>query len=86
MKKEMAFRISLKERIKLYVLGSVNPMARALSTMLEEEISAEQTLRILHVVAAFTALVFTYGHALMSVLFLIWFALTLVDCRRAGLK
>ncbi|MBE6282179.1 MAG: hypothetical protein E7095_09020 [Bacteroides sp.] len=86
MKKEMALRISLKERIKLYVLASVAPMARVLSDVLEEEISAEKTLRILHVVIAFTALVFTYGHALMSVLFLIWFALTLVDCRRAGLK
>ena len=86
MKKEMALRISLKERIKLYVLASVAPMARVLSDVLEEEISAEKTLRILHVVIACTALVFTYGHALMSVLFLIWFALTLVDCRRAGLK
>lgn len=86
MKKEMTLRISLKERMKLYVLNSVSPMARALSNILEEEISAENTLRILHVVVAFTALVFTYGHALLSVLFLIWFVLTLLDCRRAGLK
>lgn len=42
MKKEMALRISLKERIKLYVLASVAPMARVLSDVLEEEISAEK--------------------------------------------
>lgn len=86
MKKEMALRISLMERMKMYALSSVAPLARVLSDVVEEEISAEKTLRMLHAVIAFTALVFSYGHALISVLFLIWFALTLRDCKRAGLK
>ena len=86
MKKEMSLRISLKQRFVLCMLSAVTPMARLLSECLEEDVSAEKTLRILHAVVAFTILVFSYGHALMSVLFLLWFVLTLVDCRRAGIR
>lgn len=86
MKKEMSLRISLKQRFALYMLNMVNPVARVISDCLEEEVSAEKTLRILHALVAFTVLVFSYGHALMSVLFLIWFILTLVDCRRVGVR
>jgi hypothetical protein len=86
MKKEMSLRISLKQRFVLCMLSAVTPMARLLSECLEEDVSAEKTLRILHAVVAFTILVFSYGHALMSVLFLLWFVLTLVDCKRAGIR
>lgn len=86
MKKEMSLRISLKQRFALCMLNMVTPIARVISDCLEEEVSAEKTLRILHAVVAFTVLVFSYGHALMSVLFLIWFILTLVDCRRVGIR
>ena len=86
MKKEMSLRISLKQRFTLCILNMVTPIARVMSDCLEEEVSAEKTLRILHAVVAFTVLVFSYGHALMSVLFLIWFVLTLVDCRRVGIR
>ena len=86
MKKEMSLRICLKQRFVLCMLNAVTPMARVLSDCLEEEVSAEKTLRIMHAVLAFTVLVFSYGHALMSVLFLIWFVLTLVDCKRAGIR
>ena len=82
MKKEMSLRISLNERIKCCVNDFVPALANALSHCVEEEISPAQTLRILHAVIAFTFLVFSYG----NVLFLIWFALTLVDCKRAGLS
>ena len=86
MKKEMSLRISLKQRFVLCMLSAVTPMARLLSECLEEEVSTEKTLRILHAVVAFTILVFSYGHALMSVLFLLWFVLTLVGCKRAGIR
>jgi hypothetical protein len=86
MKKEMSLRISLKQRFVLCMLSAVTPMVRLLSACLEEDVSAEKTLRILHAVVAFTILVFSYGHALMSVLFLLWFVLTLVDCKRAGIR
>jgi hypothetical protein len=86
MKKEMSLRISLKQRFVLCMLSAVTPMVRLLSECLEEDVSAEKTLRILHAVVAFTILVFSYGHALMSVLFLLWFVLTLVDCKRAGIR
>ena len=86
MKKEMTCRISLKQRFVLCLMNIVAPVAHLLSVCLEEEISAEKTLRILHAVLAFTMLVFSYGHALISVLFLIWFILTLVDCKRAGIR
>lgn len=86
MKKEMSLRISLKQRIKFCVNGWLETLAEAVSACLEEKVSPIQTLRILHAIVAFTVLVFSYGHALLSVLFLVWFALTLVDCKRAGLS
>lgn len=84
MKKEMSIRISFKERIKLCINGWTETLAEAMSSCIEERISPSQALRILHAVIAFTVLVFSYTHALLSVLFLIWFVLTLIDCKRAG--
>ena len=90
MKKEISLRISLKERVKFYVASCAEALAQALaqamSVCLEEKVSPAQALRIFHALVAFTVLVFSYGHAFLSVLFLIWFVLTLVDCKRAGLS
>ena len=86
MKKEITLRLSLNERIKCCVNDFVATLANALSCCVEEEISPAQTFRILHAVIAFTFLVFSYGNVLFSILFLIWFALTLVDCKRVGLS
>lgn len=86
MKKEISLRLSLQERIKYCVNRSAVTLAAALSACVDEEVSPTQALRILHVVVAFTFLVFSYGNVLFSVLFLAWFALTLLDCRRAGLS
>ena len=86
MKKEMSLRISLKERVKFYVASCAETLAQAMSACLEEKVSSAQALRILHALVAFTVLVFSYGHAFLSVLFLVWFVLTLVDCKRAGLS
>lgn len=86
MKKEMSLRISLKERIKYCVKDWSETFADVLSSSIEEQVSPSQALRILHAVVAFTVLVFSYGNALLSVIFLVWFALTLLDCRRAGLS
>lgn len=86
MKKEMSLRISLKERIKFCVNEFTERLADALCFCLEEKVTPSQVLRILHAVVAFTVLVFSYGNALLSVLFLIWFILTLIDCKRAGVS
>ena len=86
MKKEMSIRISFKERLKLCINGWAETLAEAMSSCIEERISPSQALRILHAVIAFTVLVFSYTHALLSVLFLIWFVLTLIDCKRAGVS
>lgn len=86
MKKEMSLRVSLKQRVNLCVKGWLESLAEALSACLEEKVSPIQTLHILHAVIAFSVLVFTDVHALLSVVFLIWFALTLLDCKRAGLS
>ena len=86
MKKEISLRISLKERVKCYVGSCAETLAQAMSACLEEKVSPAQAMRILHALVAFTVLVFSYGHAFLSVLFLIWFVLTLVDCKRAGLS
>ena len=86
MKKEISFRLSLNERIKCSVNELAVTLADALSCCVEERVSPAQALRILHAVIAFTFLVFSYGNLLLSVLFLVWFALTLVDCKRSGLS
>ena len=84
MKKEMSLRISLKEQVKCCVKGWLEILADKLSECIEEKVTPGQALRILHAVIAFTVLVFSCGNALLSVIFLIWFALTLLDCKRAG--
>lgn len=85
MKKEMTLRISLKQHVKLYVANKLQPLADILSDSLEEPVSVDNLLRILHAVLAFTILVFSYGNVWASVLFLLWFVATLIDCRRAGM-
>lgn len=86
MKKEISLRMTLSERVKLYLNTTAEALAQTLSACVEEEISVAQALRILHTVLAFTFLVFSHTHALLSVLFLVWFALTLRDCRKVLLK
>ena len=42
-------------------------------------------MRITHAVVAFMVLVFSYcSNPLLSMLFLIWFVLTLLDCKKSG--
>ena len=86
MKKEMSLRISLKEQVKCCVKGWSEMLADKLSACIEEQVSPGQALRILHAVIAFTFLVFSCCNALLSVIFLVWFALTLLDCKRAGVS
>lgn len=86
MKKEMSLRISLKEQVKCCVKGWSEALAEKLSDCVEEKVTPGQALRILHAVIAFTVLVFSYSNAFLTVVFLIWFALTLLDCRRAGVS
>ena len=86
MKKEMSLRISLKEQVKCCVKGWSEILADKLSDCIEEKITPDQALHILHAVVAFIVLVFSYGNAFLSVVLLIWFALTLLDCKRAGVS
>ena len=86
MKKEMSLRISLKEQVKCCVKGWSEVLADKLSECIEEKVTPGQALRIFHAMIAFTVLVFSCGSALLSVIFLIWFALTLLDCKRAGVS
>lgn len=86
MKKEVSLRLSWIERVKLSLVGWADAYASLLSFCLEEEISAGHALRITHAMLAFTFLVFSCGNALLSVLFLVWFVLTLRDCKRAGIR
>ena len=86
MKKEMSLRISLKEQVKCCVKVWSEVLADKLSECIEEKVTPGQALRILHAMIAFTVLVFSCGSALLSVIFLIWFALTLLDCKRAGVS
>lgn len=86
MKKELSLRLSLMGRVKLYVADWADAYANLFSLFLGEKVSTGHVMRITHTVLAFTVLVFSYGNALVSLLFLVWFVLTLLDCKRAGIK
>lgn len=86
MKKELSLRLSLMGRAKLYVAGWAEAYANLFSLYLGEKVNTGHVMRITHAVLSFTILVFSYGNALLSLLFLVWFILTLLDCKRAGIK
>lgn len=86
MKKELSLRLSLMGRAKLCVVGWADAYAALLSLYLGEKVETGPALRITHAVLVFTVLVFSYGNALLSLLFLLWFILTLLDCKRAGIR
>ncbi len=86
MKKELSLRLSLMGRVKLSVVSWADAYADLFSLYLGEKVSTGHVMRITHAVLAFTVLVFSYGNALLSLLFLVWFILTLLDCKKAGIK
>lgn len=86
MKKELSLRLSLIGRVKLSVVSWADAYADLFSLYLGEKVSTGHVMRITHAVLAFTVLVFSYGNALLSLLFLAWFILTLLDCKKAGIK
>ncbi len=56
------------------------------SALLEENITPRQTLLLIQAQVAFFALVFPLSFSLaLRLVFLLWFVLALVHCRRAGL-
>ena len=86
MKKELSLRLSLMGRVKLSVVSWADAYADLFSLYLGEKVSTGHVMRMTHAVLAFTVLVFSYGNALLSLLFLVWFILTLLDCKKAGIK
>ena len=71
MKKELSIRLSLLGRVKLFVAGWADAYANLFSLYLGEKVSTGHVMRITHAVVAF-------------MLFLIWFVLTLLDCKKSG--
>ena len=69
MKKELSIRLSLLGRVKLFVAGWADAYANLFSLYLGEKVSTGHVMRITHAV---------------SMLFLIWFVLTLLDCKKSG--
>lgn len=87
MKKELSLRLSLMGRVKLCVVSWADAYAALFSLYLGEKVSTSHVMRITHAVLAFTILVFSYcSNPLLSLLFLAWFILTLLDCKKAGIK
>lgn len=85
MKKELSIRLSLLGRVKLFVAGWADAYANLFSLYLGEKVSTGHVMRITHAVVAFMVLVFSYcSNPLLSMLFLIWFVLTLLDCKKVG--
>lgn len=87
MKKEITLRRSFADYVKTAVMNRVAPFAKFLSSLVEEEISPFQALLVIQAVCSFTALVFSVYVPLLLRLFLLgWFALSVWQCRRSGLK
>ena len=86
MKKELLIKLSLYQSLRLQARNLGDSYARALSFFMEENISRRDAFRISHAVLAFTFLVFSYGNAIYSVIFLAWFICALTSCKRAGIK
>lgn len=87
MKKELSIRLSLLGRVKLFVAGWADAYANLFSLYLGEKVSTGHVMRITHAVVAFMVLVFSYcSNPLLSMLFLIWFVLTLLDCKKSGVN
>lgn len=85
MKKELSIRLSLLGRVKLFVAGWADAYANLFSLYLGEKVSTGHVMRITHAVVTFMVLVFSYcSNPLLSMLFLIWFVLTLLDCKKSG--
>ncbi len=86
MKKELLFKISFIGCMKLYIKNLADSYAQLFSLFLGEEVSTANVMRITNAILAFTILVFSYGHALYSVIFLCWFILAINSCKKAGIK
>lgn len=86
MKKELIMKLSLSQTFILKVRNLGDNYARLLSLMMEENISRGDAFRITNAVISFTFLVFSYGHAIYSVIFLVWFICALTSCKRAGIR
>ncbi len=71
---------------RLTHLRPVVALTAVYSRLLEEDITPRQTLLLLQAQVAFFALAFPLAFSLaLRLVFLLWFALSLVHCRRAGL-
>lgn len=86
MKKGLLIKLSLSQTLKLQVRNIGDNYARLLSLIMEENISIGDAFRITNVVISFTLLLFTYGDALYSIIFLVWSICALTSCKRAGIK
>lgn len=84
-----ASRPSVFAAFKGYCLRSkaVHSLSAFYSRLLETCVTPLQTLHLLHAQMAFVLMVFPFPFSpFVRFLFLGWFALTMVQCRRAGLK
>lgn len=61
-------------------------LAHLYSRILEEKVTPPQALRLLHAQLAFLLLAFPcHLPILVRILFLVWFTVSLIQCRRAGI-
>ena len=84
-----ASRPSVFAALKGYCLRSkaVHSLSAFYSRLLETRVTPLQTLHLLHAQLAFVLMVFPLPFSpFVRFLFLGWFALTVAQCRRAGLK
>ncbi len=87
MEKETLLRRSLVDAMKDNVMNHMTQWADALSVMVEEDISPLQLLCIFQAVISFVVLVFAVCVPLpLRCVMLAWFASSVWQCKRAGLK
>ena len=65
----------------------INALSRIYSHILEEDITNDQTRHLVHVQVAFIAILFSAGFGIAPLaLTLLWFATSLLNCRKAFCK
>lgn len=88
MKKQITIQsVPMFAGLKKSVTKYAEKYAKFLSSIIEQETSVANSLRITHCIIAFCILLLSAsGDILFFLLCFVWFIVTLLDCRKGGLR
>ena len=88
MKKQITIQsVPMFAGLKKSVTKYAEKYAKFLSSIIEMEISASNAVRITHTIIAFCILLLSAsGNIFFFLICFVWFVVTLLDCRKGGLR